>query len=229
MNWYRRYKIANIENIPYFKTFPYQEEGSKDHENKRPFAHSTLTYLKEHFKDENRLNKIIEKMFPNAKFLGGGANGVVYDLGNEKVLKITEDSTEAMFASKYRNSQFKHIAQIYDVLLLNKIQKTDNSYPISLWGIVVEKVKPLNDTARKVVGFFKYRRFNFTDLRGKNFFTEEEKYYAKNFYELMQFVRQHGFEEWDIKPSNLGLNKNNDIVILDFGQLEYIPSEFQIS
>jgi hypothetical protein len=81
------------------------------------------------------LDKILNKIgVNNSSFLGKGMFGVAHDIGNNKVLKLTKDKSEAINSNKIKGEKMKHIADIYDV---KKFQIEDREYFL----IILEKLK----------------------------------------------------------------------------------------
>lgn len=81
------------------------------------------------------LDKILNKLnISSSTFIGGGMFGYAHDIGNNKILKITKDKTEAINSNKIIGKTMKHIANIYDV---KQFTKNDRTYYI----IILEKLK----------------------------------------------------------------------------------------
>jgi hypothetical protein len=101
----------------YFEEFDEDPESLELHEN------NTL------------LDKILHKLnIPSSTFIGGGMFGFAHDIGDNKILKITKDKTEAINSNKIIGKRMKHIANIYDV---KQFTSNDRVYYI----IVLEKLK----------------------------------------------------------------------------------------
>lgn len=81
------------------------------------------------------LDKILAKLnISSSRFIGGGMFGYAHDIGDNKILKITKDKTEAINSSKIIGKTMKHIANIYNVKQFNKDDKT-------YYIIILEKLK----------------------------------------------------------------------------------------
>ena len=101
----------------YFEEFDESPESLELHEN------NTL------------LNKILNKLnIPSSTFVGKGMFGFAHDIGNNRILKITKDKTEAINSSKIIGKTMTHIADIYDV-------KQFTSNDITYYVIILEKLK----------------------------------------------------------------------------------------
>lgn len=80
------------------------------------------------------LDKIKNKLnIGRSEYIGGGMFGFAHDIGDNKVLKITKDKTEAINSKKIKNKKLKHIADIYDVY---KFSHRDKIYYV----IILEKL-----------------------------------------------------------------------------------------
>lgn len=101
----------------YFEEFDESPESLELHEN------NTL------------LNKILNKLnIPSSTFVGKGMFGFAHDIGNNRILKITKDKTEAINSSKIIGKTMTHIADIYNV-------KQFTSNDITYYVIILEKLK----------------------------------------------------------------------------------------
>jgi len=87
--------------------------------------------------DNRSLSKIIKKFteLKHRKLGKGGEFGMAYDIGNDKVLKITTDKTEAVNSNKLIGKTPQHLAEVYDVK--RYIGKDEKEYFI----IILEKLK----------------------------------------------------------------------------------------
>lgn len=243
MNWYNKFKKLtsinhsvgesgldskeNIEkhNIPFYDTI----------EKKKP-ASSVVKKIERGLEDV--VVPIIEQMFPNAKFLGSGAFGLVYDIGNEKVMKITTDSSEAYLAALYKNKNLKYTVKIYDIILLS--DKLTQSFirleSLTVWGMIYEKVAPFPSKAKFV--FDLAREYGYEILSDYDYLMQKytelfngrpsgiQKKYAKNIVEMWHYFLENDMRPWDLSVKNLGLNSNGEIVLLDLGMLKSVPHEF---
>lgn len=97
--------------------------------------------------------------------IGHGEYGYIYDIGNNKALKITSDFSEAASVNKICNKQLKNVCRIYRVFRFEKVK---------LYFIEQEKLKPID-----IIPFTGH-------LNTENF-TENYNYVEKNF-ELIKKV-----------------------------------------
>jgi hypothetical protein len=86
-----------------------------------------------------------EKMFPGASPLGAGAFGMAFDIGNNKIAKITRDDTEVKNARKFKKNPNTNIIKIHDVFRLST-----NSIN---YVIIMDKVYPLDKNEEKIYEF----------------------------------------------------------------------------
>lgn len=91
---------------------------------------------------ENLFNTIKKSMgVSGSKLIGKGMFGVAHDVGNNKILKITKDKSEAVNANRVKNKKNKHIANVFNVKSITKNKK-------EYYAILIEKLK-LDDEITK--------------------------------------------------------------------------------
>jgi hypothetical protein len=80
----------------------------------------------------------------NLQLLGAGTQGPAYDMGGNKVLKVTTDKSEAQASLKLKGKNLKHVNNFYDVF------KFPPGGPAKgdLYGIIQDKLTPLNDAEK---------------------------------------------------------------------------------
>jgi len=99
----------------------------------------------EHFEEDpasielQENNTIIDRLLktmniPFSEFIGKGMFGFAHDIGDNKILKITKDKSEAVNSNKIKGKKLKHIANIYDVK-----QFIENE--VTYYVIVLEKLR----------------------------------------------------------------------------------------
>jgi len=84
-------------------------------------------------------------------YISGGTVGVAYDIGNDKVLKITKDNSEASENQMLIGKQLNYIAEPYRVL---QISSKNTSIP-NTYAIILEKLKTSPEIERL------YNRLNY--------------------------------------------------------------------
>jgi len=73
------------------------------------------------------------------KEIGEGTRAIVFDIGGGKVLKVTEDETDALLALKIKSKNLKRMVKVFDVFKF--VYRGGQHY--DLYGIVMEKLTPL--------------------------------------------------------------------------------------
>ena len=97
--------------------------------------------------DDVVLNKITNKLnVDNLKYLKSGEYGDAYNIGNDKILKLTTDRSEALESQKIKGKFNKHLADIYNVYEVNYTIAGVNKkiYAILLEYLDVDKNKFTN-------------------------------------------------------------------------------------
>jgi hypothetical protein len=74
-------------------------------------------------------------------FLGAGSKGAVFDIGGNKVLKITSDLKDVSSALKLKGKSLKHVTKIHDVFELNAPPDIN----VEVFGMVSDKVEILSE------------------------------------------------------------------------------------
>ena len=87
--------------------------------------------------EEKRLLNKIKKIMGigSSRYLGSGAYGSAHDIGDNKVLKITRDRSEASNCNKLVGKNNKYLSNIYDV----RVFKTTNGE--TYYAIILEKLQ----------------------------------------------------------------------------------------
>ena len=185
-------------------------------------------------------NKIVNvKGYNKPTFLGSGQFGVAYDIGDDKVLKITKDNSEAAENLSLIGKPLKYIAQPYNVFTINS--ENDNKIP-KTYAIVLEKLKTDPQEFKRLFdrmdfAFEKIMNVRFSDvleyyLYGLRYHSNVDKktvenYFSKNsqdeefFYSILRIaeeVEKYGIESKDYyNPDNLGYKKSGAIAFFDVG------------
>lgn len=104
------------------------------------------------------LKNILSKYdIKEATLLGSGLFGHAHDIGNNRVLKITKDKTEAINSKRIEGKKLKHVADIYNVDYFERSGKT-------YYVIILEKLK-ISD---KLVTDYEVLKIYFDDLRNQH-------------------------------------------------------------
>lgn len=99
---------------------------------------------------EDYLPQVLRKIgVKHADFLGGQMNGSAYEIGDNKILKITKDKTEAINCQKIKGKKMTHIADVYLVkqFIMNDryyyvivLEKLNTNQPFEKWYNELEKI-----------------------------------------------------------------------------------------
>lgn len=192
-------------------------------------------------------NRIAElKGYGTPRFIGSGLFGVAYDIGDNKILKVTLDKTEAFENLKLKGKKLNHIANPYEIYSIKS--KSDSSIK-ETYVIILEKLRTNPTQFRRLkdrmnFAFGKILDEKFEDVvdyyvRDEYFQYKDkiEKYMSKNpvdakiFYGIVDIgkeVNQYGIESKDyLNMDNLGYKKDGSLGFFDVGFGDYFmqPSE----
>lgn len=197
--------------------------------------------LTEHY-DVNTANKIASQVatimnLGSPRLLGSGYFGVAYDIGNDRVLKITKDKSEAVENLMLIGKPLKYIAQPYGVYSIKS--KSDAKIP-ETYAIVLEKLKTdpniqkaydrLEFAFNKIMGVkvsdvIEFYLGEWDDGRVKK--NKIDSYFKKNpqdaefFGDLVRIAEEAkalGVESMDyLNSNNLGYKKNGALGFFDVG------------
>lgn len=171
------------------------------------------------------------------KYLASGYNGVAYDIGGDKVLKITKDSSEASDNLKLIGRKLNYIAQPYNVF---EITSSTNRDMPKTYAIILEKLRTdsnietsnnrLDYAFNKIMGVevpdvIEYYLGEWDD--GKVTKEKVNSYLKKNpqdgkyFAGLLRIAyeaKRLGLDSMDyLNPKNLGYKKNGELGFFDVG------------
>lgn len=159
------------------------------------------------------------------KSLGGGSHGVAYDIGNNRVLKVTDDQSEATASANVQGKLFKHIVKIFEVFSFPKSDAV-GKFSNQLYGIVQEKLQPLsvkeqNEFQEMVVCVGTEKDVNRALASTKTYFPD--KYEAVkaaiakfNFPAILADLEKAHIEYNDFHGGNI-MKRGNQYVIIDLG------------
>lgn len=165
--------------------------------------------------------------------LGVGGFGAAYDIGNNKVLKLTRDKVEAYAAEKLRKHPIPEAYHVFDVF------KIDKSGPLDTFGIVMEKLEqlPYYDEWREAIGVLKTMTNSLLTVEAvRGYFDELQSAFYEGhqppdgFIEWAFSAAQH-FAELGIVPRDFhGKNLmkrpgTNEHVIIDIGAASRAPRQ----
>src|ERR1035437_4627852 len=190
-------------------------------------------------------NKIVQlNQYKQANYYNKGTYGYAYDIGNDKIMKITSDKSEAIESQKIKGKILKHLADVYDVY---EIKPKEGSIIPESYVIIMEKLKINESYFDRMIVRLDYAFENILGIDFNHIIDDYisgeyedkgymiDKYLTKNledskfYYGLLSIAdeaRQYGIESMDyINTSNLGYKKNGNLGFFDmgFGDLESTP------
>lgn len=188
--------------------------------------------------------KIINKLnLSKFEYIGSGDNGVAYDIGDNKVLKLTRDKSEAMMNMKLKGKDLKHIANSYNVYSVNSKNKNNDIYVIILEKLETDPsyFKRMNDRLDKafnllfgmdLIEVFEHILYghlfddNIDINTLKNYFKKnpEDGRYFNALINISKELEKFELDSIDyLKPENLGYKKSGNIGFFDvgFGDLKH--------
>lgn len=146
----------------------------------------------------------------SAKFMAKGVFGYAYDLGDDTVMKITTDRSEAANTYRLKGKKFKHISDVYQVF--KALNKNQEPTPPEIQGIQynyyiihLEKLKHDPMIARS------YKTIN-------GMFLKSEEEYGITFADLFHNIKNNGWDELEIINRVLADIKGNHYLTWFFTQ-----------
>lgn len=176
-------------------------------------------------------------------YMGAGGMGVAYDIGNDRVLKITSDRAEAMMNLKLKGVDLKYIAIPYNVYSVKS--KIPNSIP-ETYAIILEKLETdLFEFERlmerlvyvfrtifkiDIVDVFEY--FVYGNQKGRvpdtkqliNYMmkNKEDGWFFQSLLRIGKELVNNGVSSLDfLQPRNLGFKKNGVLGFFDVGMSDF--------
>ena len=183
--------------------------------------------------------EIGKKLGVEPHYLNHGTMGVAYDIGDEKILKITKDNSEAAENMSLIGKPLKYIAEPYRVFQVNSEANPD--FP-KTYGIILEKLKTDPPYFRRMYDRLEYVFKNIFNIDYKEALEayqyghqfdndinkdEIDHYFKKNpedaefFFSILRIaeeVDKYGVESLDYyNVENLGYKKSGAIGFFDVG------------
>jgi len=166
--------------------------------------------------------------------VGKGEYGFAIDLG-DKILKVTNEKSEAYYGKKILNINSPNIVKMFDV----KIVKSDYQKQGELYIIVMEKLNLNIDNNVKILINYLHKRNDIVDKLDKynivsdeevyNFFKDKLKmldkndilYIFKKWMNVYNECRKYNIPLHDFHSENIGLrfSNNDELVIFDISGL----------
>jgi tRNA nucleotidyltransferase (CCA-adding enzyme) len=193
-------------------------------------------------KADNIAKRITTKLgLQDPKYIGHGSLGVAYDIGDDKVLKITKDNSEAYENLKLVGEKLKYIADVYRVF-----EVTPKNIPEGekkTYAIILEKLKQDKPFLEKMYNRINYVFGNIFKTNIKDAVlsylngyrndddpidkTQVNNYFKKNpkdgefFFGLVRIaeeLQEHGIDSYDFfNTDNLGYKQNGALGFFDVG------------
>lgn len=167
-------------------------------------------------RDVNMLDKIKEKLgIQNSEYVGGGMFGFAHDIGNNRILKITKDKSEAINSKKVIGKKLNHIANIFDV---RRFILRDVEY----YTIILEKLKTsdgLNEMYLKLENIFNEYRNKHLDKYIIDVIKQKNEVVGDFLNDMTTIGYEKTWEKWiDILRDNDLINQYdfNDISEISF-------------
>lgn len=178
------------------------------------------------------------------EYKGGGAYGLAFEiLGEDKILKLTFDQSEAYIANSIRQKNTKHLINYYDVrhVQFNKeildASEEDIENIENLYVLVMDKVRTLSKSEKvlfdgvadkirfnkdvDVVESNMKRRlsrskktYNFTQKQADEF-TKDATKIISDIVNALHECEKLGLKVTDIHHNNVGYDSNGDLILFD--------------
>ena len=106
----------------------------------------------------DKITKIIKELgYDEFTYINKGGFGIVLDVGDDKVVKLTSDEDEAMNSNLLRKYNTKYIVNYYDVREVVE----DQCLPLKvfygeehLYSVVMDKIEPFDDIEKYIFTAF---------------------------------------------------------------------------
>ena len=91
---------------------------------------------------EHNLPKLQKRLrMQSSRFLGAGSKGAVFDIGGNRILKVTSDVKDVSSAMKLKGRRLEHVTTIHDVFQMDP----PPGVSIDIFGVVADKVDVLTE------------------------------------------------------------------------------------
>ena len=182
-------------------------------------------------------NKVATQLgYGTPKYMGSGGFGVAYDIGNNRVLKITKDYSEAYENLKLIGKSLKYIAQPYNVFSIeSETENTPETYVIILEKLRTDNYNTrgrftrLDDGIRNAIGltlvevfehYIENQDYDFIEDDLDNYLNSHpnEKTFYNDLMDIAFEAKRNKIKSMDyLSPSNLGYKQNGDLAFFDVG------------
>lgn len=91
---------------------------------------------------EHNLPKLQRRLrMQTSRFLGAGSKGAVFDIGGNRILKVTSDLKDVSSAMKLKGRRMEHVTTIHDVFQMDP----PPGVSVDIYGVVADKVDVLTE------------------------------------------------------------------------------------
>ena len=183
------------------------------------------------FKKLTNQNEMLDYARNNFKHLAKGGARIVYEIDNDKVLKIVIKNKNNAILARWKEQNKNELNISQQTELVAKVLEWENSSDI-LW-VLTEKVSPCtNDIFEEYSGvpyqkffdFIQSKRKPFISTGDKNILTTDAGHREDIFERAMKLSREYHLALFEMAhepkkngPCHWGINKKNDLVMLDYG------------
>jgi len=198
---------------------PFGEEGKEE-----LFQNPEVFITEEEYQDINesipsKVQQYFEEKYPHARPIGMGSFGIAYDIGNNKVVKITTDRAEIGFLKRGLN--FPFVIDFYDIKFFGKIaiiemekvtllendQEASDAYELAESDIYDEE---RHKTPKKIKK--ERRKMSVMQQYQDDKIRKTEKY--RKAYSFIKQLKKYNLDN-DAHILNIGIRNNGDYVIFD--------------
>jgi len=117
MNWYKKSQKKRVHSLALPLEEELSEKGHLDYDDDENLWFGAY-YLKDDILEEE--GKMLESRYPEMRPLGSGHEGIAYDIGDGKVLKLTFNEAEYDIGQTLIDNPSPHFANVYSVEKLNQ-------------------------------------------------------------------------------------------------------------
>jgi len=165
------------------------------------------------------------KIRSKPKALGNGAFGTAYDIGGNRVLKISTDSVEAASAARIANKHTNHLARVFDIVKVRSsdpyADENDQDNPFNFYYLtLLEKLEPLNDKGlEEALDAVHQGRLAVRDLlQSPGNKLREARQFVQ---EATDEAKKYGITPADSHGGNVMKRKDGSLVLFDMGGQSY--------
>ena len=190
---------------------------------------SIINYLKErlinemkgNIEDSEELNKFLSKYnisYEDLSWIGSGEFGSAYLMGDtDKVLKVTTSKSEFEIAQEIMKGKYSSFATIYETAIINNsyliiMEKLEMDSDIENLYYTVTSMLETQGLPIQYVGNFDEEEYE--EQTGETV-DEDVKKFINELYGIVYDYRNLGIEASDIRPENMGRDKQGNLKAFD--------------